>query len=57
MERLRAKMSELLHLAQQNYPDIPNGESWAPPRLGGTAPTAEELEVIIAREKQEREGR
>lgn len=57
MGRLRAKMSELLHLAQQNYPDIPNGESWAPPRLGGTAPTAEELEVIIAREKQEREGR
>lgn len=57
MARLREKMSELLHLAQENYPDIPNGEAWAPPRLGGTAPTAEELEAIIAREKEEREGR
>lgn len=57
MERLRDKMGDLLHLAQQNYPDIPNGEPWAPPRLGGTAPTAEELETILAREKQEREDR
>lgn len=57
MARLRTKMSELLHLAQENYPDIPNGESWAPPRLGGTAPTAEELEAIIARENEERKSR
>lgn len=50
MTRLRAKMSELLTLAQDQYPDIPNGEAWAPPRLGGTAPTTEELEIIIAAE-------
>jgi len=57
MARLREKMSELLHIAQENYQDIPNGQSWAPPRLGGTAPTAEELEAIIARENEERKRR
>ena len=51
MTRLREKMTELLTLAQVNYPDIPNGEPWAPPRLGGTAPTAAQLEEIIAAEK------
>jgi 1-acyl-sn-glycerol-3-phosphate acyltransferase len=51
MTRLREKMTELLTLAQANYPDIPNGEPWAPPRLGGTAPTAAQLEEIIAAEK------
>ena len=57
MTRLRSKMSEQLELAQINYPDIPNGEPWAPPRLGGTAPTAAELETLMAREREEREGR
>lgn len=57
MIRLRAKMSELLTLAQGQYPDIPNGEPWAPPRLGGTAPTAEELEQIIAAEEAEKATR
>ena len=57
MGRLREKMSELLTLAQANYPDIPNGEPWAPPRLGGTAPTAAQLEEIITAEKRESEGR
>ena len=51
MAKLRERMSELLTLAQSNYPDIPNGEPWAPPRLGGTAPTAKELEAIIAEEQ------
>lgn len=53
MAKLRERMSELLTLAQSNYPDIPNGEPWAPPRLGGTAPTATELEAIIEAEKRE----
>lgn len=57
MTRLRGKMSELLALAQDQYPDIPNGEPWAPPRLGGTAPTAQELEVIIAAENASKEAR
>jgi 1-acyl-sn-glycerol-3-phosphate acyltransferase len=52
LERLREKMSDLLTMAQQNYPDIPNGESWAPPRLGGTAPTAEQLVDLIAAENR-----
>lgn len=57
MAKLREKMSELLALAQSNYPDVPNGESWAPPRLGGTAPTAAELEAIIAAERRESQAR
>jgi 1-acyl-sn-glycerol-3-phosphate acyltransferase len=57
MKKLREKMSELLTLAQANYPDVPNGEPWAPPRLGGTAPTAEELAAMIEVEKHEYETR
>jgi 1-acyl-sn-glycerol-3-phosphate acyltransferase len=53
MAKLRGKMSELLTLAQSNYPDIPNGQPWAPARLGGTAPTAEQLEGIIEEEKRQ----
>lgn len=52
LDRLREKMSELLSMAQQNYPDIPNGEPWAPPRLGGTAPTAEQLVDLIDAENR-----
>ncbi len=54
MAKLREKMSELLLLAQANYPDVPNGEPWAPPRLGGTAPTAKELEAIIEEEQRQK---
>ena len=57
MAKLRETMSELLTLAQSNYPDIPNGEPWAPPRLGGTAPTAKELEAIIAEEQHQSAAR
>jgi len=53
MERLRKKMESLLEIAQRNYPDIPNGQFWAPPRLGGTAPTADELSAMIAKEQLE----
>ena len=41
---LKVKMSELLHQVQSNYPDAPQGQWWAPPRLGGTAPTLEQVE-------------
>lgn len=54
MAKLREKMSELLMLAQANYPDVPNGEPWAPPRLGGTAPTAKELEAMIEEEQRQK---
>lgn len=42
---LRARMTELLHAAQERYPDRPGSEAdswWQPVRLGGTAPTPEE---------------
>jgi 1-acyl-sn-glycerol-3-phosphate acyltransferase len=51
MEKLRQKMESLLTVAQRNYPDIPNGQFWAPPRLGGCAPTADQLAAIIAKEQ------
>lgn len=35
---LKAKMVEMLHKVQTNYPDSHVGERWAPQRLGGTAP-------------------
>ena len=35
---LREKMIEMLHKAQDKYPDSHVGERWAPQRLGGTAP-------------------
>jgi len=57
MAKLREKMGELLALAQTNYPDIPNGEPWAPPRLGGTAPTMKELEAIMEKEQREKATR
>lgn len=55
--RLHEKIVELLHLVQENYPDSPAGQWWGPKRLGGTAPTIKEAEVINARRKAEREAR
>ena len=51
---LREKISELLHLVQENYPDSPKGEWWGPKRLGGTAPTIEEAAIENARRKAAR---
>lgn len=56
MDKLRAEMERLLHQVQNQYPDEGIGEFWNPARLGGSAPTAEELVEIIAREKRAREG-
>ena len=42
--KLKEAMSNLLHQAQINYPDETAGQWWAPVRLGGTAPTLEQVE-------------
>jgi 1-acyl-sn-glycerol-3-phosphate acyltransferase len=43
-EKLREAMLALLHQAQANYPDDPKGQWWAPLRLGGTAPSPEQVQ-------------
>jgi 1-acyl-sn-glycerol-3-phosphate acyltransferase len=50
---LRASMTELLHAAQSDYPH-PEGAYWVPRRLGGSAPTPAEAEVIEKAELAER---
>jgi 1-acyl-sn-glycerol-3-phosphate acyltransferase len=42
---LRAKLKELLGEVQKSYPDSPVGQRWAPARMGGTAPTPEQVEI------------
>ncbi len=42
---LRKALIALLHKVQDEYPDSPKGERWAPARLGGTAPTPEQVEI------------
>lgn len=42
--KLKLVMIELLHKVQSQYPDSPQGQWWAPRRLGGIAPTLEEVE-------------
>ena len=44
---LRHRLESMLHSAQASYPDNHSGQWWAPARLGGTAPTPEE----VARQK------
>lgn len=53
-EKLRQKISQLLHLTQENYPDSPVGKWWGPKRLGGLAPTIEEAAIANARRKAEK---
>lgn len=52
MEILRHHMSELLSNAQNDYPDSPIGQRWAPARLGGTAPTPEMVELERQKRKE-----
>lgn len=57
-ERLRIRMQELLHQAQESYPDRPSGSDdtwWQPARLGGSAPTPEEAADMDARERRDRQ--
>jgi 1-acyl-sn-glycerol-3-phosphate acyltransferase len=42
---LRAELIKLLHQVQEKYPESHVGQRWAPARLGGTAPTPEEVEI------------
>jgi hypothetical protein len=57
---LRRLMKELLTKVQDEYPDSHKGQRWAPARLGGTAPTPEQVEIEWAehlREKANKEER
>lgn len=56
--RLRGRMEQLLHEAQETYPDRPvAGETWwQPARLGGTAPTPEQAAELDAAERLRRGG-
>jgi 1-acyl-sn-glycerol-3-phosphate acyltransferase len=45
--KLRAAMTDLLHAAQTEYPDVPNHElKYLPARLGGSAPTLEQATAM-----------
>lgn len=57
LTQLRAAMSELLSLAQRQYPHSPIGQRWAPHRLGGTAPTPEMVTLESRARQEEREGK
>ena len=56
-ETLRARMTELLHEAQETYPDVPSGPDdtwWLPARLGGSAPTPDEALQLDRDERRAR---
>ena len=42
--KLKEAMLSLLHQAQANYPNDHKGQWWAPVRLGGTAPSPEQVQ-------------
>jgi 1-acyl-sn-glycerol-3-phosphate acyltransferase len=45
--QLRARMTDLLHAAQEAYPAVPTSElKYLPARLGGSAPTLEQATVL-----------
>ena len=52
MNILESRMRELLSQVQNDYPDSPIGQRWAPARLGGTAPTPQEIEARKAQRKE-----
>jgi 1-acyl-sn-glycerol-3-phosphate acyltransferase len=59
-ERLMDAIGELLAEAQQRYPAKPKGDDdrwWLPSHLGGTAPTFEEAEKLLAEERERRTRR
>ncbi len=56
-ETLRARMTQLLHEAQETYPDQPSGPDdtwWQPARLGGSAPTPDEALQLDRDERRAR---
>jgi len=52
--QLRKLMKELLTKVQNEYPDSHQGQRWAPARLGGTAPTPEQVEIEWAEHLKEK---
>lgn len=56
-EKLRAAMAGLLDRAIADYPIRPEGQWWAPARLGGTAPTPEQARKLDEEEKITRAAR
>ncbi|OKH85851.1 acyltransferase [Mycobacterium sp. ST-F2] len=55
MATLQQTMTDQLHAVQEEYPH-PAGEYWVPRRLGGSAPTPEEAEVLEMAEKARRQA-
>ena len=41
-------------MVQNEYPDTHRGEWWAPARLGGTAPTPQEVKLAAEQRRMER---
>lgn len=59
-DRLMGRIGELLAEAQKRYPAEPSGDDdrwWLPAHLGGTAPTPEDAEARLERERAERAQR
>ena len=52
--KLRQLMKDLLTQVQNTYPDSHAGQRWAPARLGGTAPTPEQVEIEWAEHLREK---
>ncbi|GAA2415525.1 lysophospholipid acyltransferase family protein [Mycolicibacterium llatzerense] len=55
MAILQQTMTDQLHTAQEEYPH-PEGAYWVPRRLGGSAPTPEEAELLEKAERARREA-
>jgi len=56
--QIRARMTELLHAAQEAYPALPHDElKYLPARLGGCAPTLEEATALDDEEAVRRAAR
>lgn len=51
---LKKKLEDLLRVVQNEYPDTHRGEWWAPARLGGTAPTPQEVKLAAEQRRMER---
>lgn len=56
-EKLHTAMAALLDRAIADYPISPEGQWWAPARLGGTAPTPEQARKLDDEERVERAAR
>jgi 1-acyl-sn-glycerol-3-phosphate acyltransferase len=54
---LRQLMKKLLTKVQNEYPDSHEGQRWAPTRLGGTAPTPEQVEIEWAEHLRDKESK